>query len=98
MGYGIDWFRRFTHYEKDMNNKGKGSGLALIIILVVAIIVAYLAVSNMSSLGFGKKQETQQEQIQDPVQQAQDIVDQINQRQHVFCKPFFQKSAKPFCR
>ena len=60
-----------------MNNKGKGSGLALIIILVVAIIVAYLAVAQMGSLGIGKKQETQQA----PVQQAQDIVDQINQRQ-----------------
>ena len=49
----------------------------LIIILVVAIIIAYLAVSNMSSLGFGKKEETQQ---QDPVQQAQDAVDAINER------------------
>ena len=63
-----------------MNNKGKGSGLALIIILVVAIIIAYLAMTRMGILGFGKKRETKIEQ-QDAVQQAQDIVDQINQAQ-----------------
>ena len=63
-----------------MNNKGKGSGLFLIVILIVALIVAYLAVTQMSSLGFGKKEEAQIEQ-QDPVRQAQDAVDAINQRQ-----------------
>jgi Tfp pilus assembly protein PilX len=40
-----------------MNNKGKGSGLFLIVILIVTLIVAYLAVTQMSSLGFGKKEE-----------------------------------------
>ena len=63
-----------------MNNKGKGSGLGLIIILIVAIIIACLAVKNLSSLGIGKN-NTQQEQTQDSVRQAQDIVDQINQRE-----------------
>ena len=67
-----------------MNNKGKGSGLALILIMIVALIVAYLAVTQMGSLGFGTKEEalqaTQQVETQDPVQQAQDIVEQINGR------------------
>jgi flagellar basal body-associated protein FliL len=63
-----------------MNNKGKGSGIFLIVILIVALIVAYLAVTQMSSLGFGKKKEAQIEQ-QNPVHQAQDAVDAINQRQ-----------------
>jgi Tfp pilus assembly protein PilX len=40
-----------------MNNKGKDSGLFLIVILIVVLIVAYLAVTQMSSLGFGKKEE-----------------------------------------
>jgi Tfp pilus assembly protein PilX len=64
-----------------MNNKGKGSGLFLIVILIVVLIVAYLAVTQMRSLGFGKKEEAQIEQ-QNPVHQAQDAVDAINQRQH----------------
>ena len=41
-----------------MNDKGKVSGLALVIILIVTLIVAYLAVTQMDALGFGKKQET----------------------------------------
>ena len=63
-----------------MNNKGKGSGLALILILIVAIIVAYLTMTQMGSLGFGKKSETQIEQTQDPVNAAHDAVDAINQK------------------
>jgi len=63
-----------------MNNKGKGSGIFLIVILIVTLIVAYFAVTQMSSLGFGKKEETRIEQ-QNPVHQAQDAVDAINQRQ-----------------
>jgi flagellar basal body-associated protein FliL len=63
-----------------MNNKGKDSRLFLIVILIVVLIVAYLAVTQMSSLGFGKKEEAQIEQ-QNPVHQAQDAVDAINQRQ-----------------
>ena len=63
-----------------MNKKGKGSGRVILLILIVAVIIGYLAVTQMSFLGFGKKQETQTEQ-QAPVHLAQDIVDQINQRQ-----------------
>lgn len=58
-----------------MTNKGKASGLVSILILIVAIIVAYLAVTQMGAFGFGKKQETQIEQTQDPVRQAQNIWD-----------------------
>ena len=37
--------------------------------------------TQMGALGFGKKQETQIEQTHDPVQQAQDTVNQINEQQ-----------------
>ena len=57
-----------------MNDKGKGSGMALILILIVALIVAWLAVKQMGSLGKGA--EVQQD---DAVEQAQEVVDQINQ-------------------
>ena len=61
-----------------MNNKGKGSGLALIIILVVALIIGFLVVKNMGGLGPEKETAVQQENY---VQQAQSVVDQINQAQ-----------------
>ena len=61
-----------------MNNKGKGSGLALVIILVAALIIGVLAVKNMVGLGPGKETAVQQENY---VQQAQSVVDQINQAQ-----------------
>ena len=60
-----------------MNNKGKGSGLALILILVVALLIAFLAVKNMNRLG-PDSTTLQQENY---VQQAQSVVDQINQAQ-----------------
>ncbi len=60
-----------------MNSKGKGSGLALVIILIVALLIAFFVLKNMSSLGFGRDATTQQENV---VQQAQDLVDQINDR------------------
>ena len=61
-----------------MNNNGKGSGLMLIIVLVVALLIGYLAMTQMSSLGFGKP-SMQQEQIQQNViEQAQNAVDAIN--------------------
>ena len=62
------------------DNKGRGSGLAIVIILIVALLIAVISMTRINDLGFGK-QVTQQEQTQNPVQQAQDIVDQINQRQ-----------------
>ena len=61
-----------------MNSKGKGSGLALVIILVVALMVAFLVMKNMGSMGPGKETAVQQENY---VQQAQSVVDQINQAQ-----------------
>lgn len=51
----------------------------LIIILIVALIVAYLVVTQMGSLGVGGT--TQQERTQEnAVEQAQDAVDAINER------------------
>lgn len=60
-----------------MNNKGRGSGLMILSLLVVAILIAWLVVQNMSSLGSGKSEESRQEQY---VDQAQDVVDTLNQR------------------
>ena len=61
-----------------MNNKGKGSGLALIIILVVALLIAFLVMKNLGRMGSGKEIAAEQENY---VQQAQSVVDQINQAQ-----------------
>ena len=61
-----------------MNSKGKGSGLALVIILVAALIIGLLVVKNMGGLGPEKETTVQQENY---VQQAQSVVDQINQAQ-----------------
>lgn len=61
-----------------MNSKGKGSGLALVIILVAALIIGLLVVKNMGGLGPEKETAVQQENY---VQQAQSVVDQINQAQ-----------------
>lgn len=61
-----------------MNNKGKGSSLILIIILIVALIIAFLVVNQMGSLGVGNT--TQIETQQNPVDQAQNAVDAINER------------------
>jgi len=63
-----------------MNNKGRGSGMALLILLIVALIVAYLAVQQMKSLGVGGTTQQEQVQEQDPVDAAQDAVDALNER------------------
>ncbi len=61
-----------------MTNRGKIAGLALVIILVVALLIASFLLKNMDSLGVGKDAAaTEQENV---VQQAQDLVDQINDR------------------
>ena len=60
-----------------MNNKGKGAGLALVLLLIVALLVAWFAVKNMGGLGFSSSTDVQQENA---VQQAQDLVNQINDR------------------
>ena len=59
-----------------MNNKGIGSGIAIIIILIVALLIAFLAMKNMGSFGFGSKPG----QPENVVEQAQDAVDAINDR------------------
>ena len=54
----------------------------MICLLVVALFVAWLVVTQLGSLGFGKTdmQLGQIEQM-DPVQQAQNVVDMLNQAQ-----------------
>lgn len=61
-----------------MNKKGKGSWLVLVIILVVALMIAFLVMKNMGSLRPGNGDSAQQENY---IQQAQSVVDQINQAQ-----------------
>ena len=63
-----------------MNNKGKGSGLVLIIVLVVALLIGYLAMTQMDSLGFGKTGMQQEQTQQNVIEQAQNAVDAINNR------------------
>ena len=63
-----------------MNNKGRGSGLMLIIILVVALLIGYLAMTQMDSLGFGKTGMQQEQTQQNVIEQAQNAVDAINNR------------------
>lgn len=62
------------------NNRGRGSGLALIVILVVEVIVAFLVVTQMGGFGFGKKGAQQEQTQQNAVEQAQDLVNQVNER------------------
>ena len=62
-----------------MNSKGKGSGLMLIVILVVALLIGYLAMTQMDSLGFGKT-DVQTQTQQNAIEQAQNAVDAINNR------------------
>ena len=60
------------------DRKGKGSGLVIVLILLVALLIVFLAVKQMQSAGFG---DSPGEAMQsDPVEQAQDAVDVINDR------------------
>ena len=63
-----------------MNNKGKGSGLMLIIVLVVGLLIGYLAMTQIDSLGFGKPSMQQEQTQQNVIEQAQNAVDAINNR------------------
>ncbi len=63
-----------------MNSKGKGSGLVLIVILVIALLIGYLAMMQMGSLGFGKPSMQQEQTQQNVIEQAQNAVDAINNR------------------
>lgn len=60
-----------------MNKTGKGSGFALILILVVSLLIAFLAIKNTNSLGRGNTTPQQENYVQ----QAKDVVNQINQTQ-----------------
>lgn len=70
-----------------MNNKGRGSGLMLIIILVVALLIGYLAMTQMGSLGFGKPSMQQEQTQQNAIEQAQNAVDAINRLQQTDLEP-----------
>ena len=59
------------------NNKGRGSGLALLLILIVALLVAWLMVKQMGSLGMGGTTDPTQEVY---VEDAQDAVDSLNDK------------------
>ena len=63
-----------------MNSKGKSSGLLLVIVLVVALLIGYLAMTQMDSLGFGKTGMQQEQTQQNVIEQAQNAVDAINNR------------------
>ena len=61
------------------HNSGRASGLALVLILIVALVIAWLAVTQLSFLrrteeGLSGPQST------DVVQQARDAVDALNDR------------------
>ena len=63
-----------------MNNRGRGPGLMLIIVLLVALLIAWFAVTQMGSLGFGKTDAQQAQTQQNAIEQAQNAVDAINNR------------------
>ena len=58
------------------NNAGRAAGLTLVLLLIVALLIAFLVVKSMGTLGIGGS--TPQEE--NYVQQAQDAVDALNER------------------
>ncbi len=66
---------------KIFNSKGKGTGVAILMLLFVALLVAWLALTQMKSLGFGSGDESQE----DPVDAAEEAVDDLNDKmQHQY--------------
>ncbi|MBR3556632.1 MAG: hypothetical protein IKN89_12030 [Oscillospiraceae bacterium] len=61
------------------NNKGFSSGLMLVVILLVIVIVALLFTAQMGAFGMGKTGDGPA-QTPDPVEQAQEAVDAVNER------------------
>ena len=61
------------------NNKGFSSGLMLVVILLVIVIVAPLFTAQMGAFGMGKTGDGPA-QTPDPVEQAQEAVDAVNER------------------
>ncbi len=62
-----------------INNSGQGSGLLLVSLLIVSLIVAYLSVKQMGAFGYGTPEKAQEQQ-EETVKQAQDMVDSLNER------------------
>ena len=52
----------------------------VIVVLVVALLIGYLAMTQMGSLGFGKTGMQQEQTQQNVIEQAQNVVDAINNR------------------
>lgn len=61
-----------------MKKNGTYSGLAILLLLFVALLIAFLLMQNMDSV---KKDSNSTQAKEDYVQQAQDLVDQINRAQ-----------------
>lgn len=61
-----------------MKKNGTSSGLAILLLLFVALLIAFLLMQNMDSV---KKDSNSTQAKEDYVQQAQDLVDQINRAQ-----------------
>ena len=63
-----------------LDNKGRSSGLMLVVILLVIVIVALLFAAQMGAFGIGKSGGGPAAETADPVAQAQDAVDALNER------------------
>ncbi len=63
-----------------LDNKGRSSGLILVVILLVIVIVALLFAAQMGAFGIGNSGGGPAAQTADPVAQAQDAVDALNER------------------
>ncbi len=61
-----------------LNRKGFSSGLMLVVIMLAVVIIALLFITQMGAFGIGKTPEA--EQTTDPVEQAREAVDAINER------------------
>lgn len=58
--------------------KRNATGISVLLLLLVALLVAFLLMKNMSST---QKDSEESKSKEDYVQQAQDLVNQINQAQ-----------------
>ena len=63
-----------------LDNKGRSSGLMLVVILLVIVIVALIFAAQMGAFGMGNSMNGPAAQSPDPVAQAQEAVDALNER------------------
>ena len=63
-----------------LNDRGRSSGLMLVVILLVIVIVALIFAAQMGAFGIGKSGDGPAAQTEDPVAQAQEAVDALNER------------------